>query len=63
MKGPVSPSVRFEYRAHGGAETAWRVWRTDWGGDMFEVLTPDDFTAFVGFCEQFGLTIRPASED
>lgn len=40
----------------------WRVGRTNWAGDQFEVLTPDEFTCLVGVCNRFAIAISEVRE-
>lgn len=63
-----SKPTEFRYRPHnydgeGGNPTLMRVWRTDWFGDQFEILSIANFNLLSAFCRQFGIPIEPYEED
>jgi len=38
-------------------QQVFRVWRNDWGGDMFEVLTADEFDQLKHLCSRFSIRL------
>jgi len=41
----------------------FRVWRTDWTGDQFEVLSQVEFEALRLTCARFSILLLEADED
>ena len=65
MKKSVLPAIRlnnweFRFRKDRGD---FRVWRTDWQGDQFEVLSKGEFEKLQFFCRCFSIVIREAEAD
>lgn len=61
MKAPKPiPSVEIRYRF---TQDMVRMWRTDWGGDQFETLTPDEFDTAKKLFTRFSFVVREAEED
>lgn len=52
------------YRLHRSTtEGPFRVWREDWGGDQFEILTTQEFNTLSGFCKRFAISLEEAEDD
>lgn len=58
-------SIEFGYRPHefGPGHCRVRVWRSDWPGDCFEVLSQQEFLQFRVFCDRFSLVLKEAEDD
>lgn len=52
--------VEIRWRVHNA--THCRVWRTDWGGDQFEVLTNQQTLAVSAMCQRFGISFEEADD-
>lgn len=40
-----------------------RVWRSDWFGDQFELMTEKDFADLRRVCKRFSIVLNQADED
>lgn len=53
--------LSFGYRAH--AAGVYRVWRSDWFGDQFELMVDAEFRCLIKLCGKFGILIKEAEDD
>lgn len=58
----VEPEFSFFYRVTMASEYSKRVWRSNWAGDMFEVLHADEFEALQAMCKRFAIPLIEADE-
>lgn len=58
----IKPRPDIYYRPHDTADEAGpqRVWRRDWPGDMFEVMSPQEFAALREVCVRMGFWLSRA---
>ena len=40
-----------------------RIWRDDWFGDQFEVVTEAEFQEIERFCTRFSILVREAEDN
>lgn len=59
-KAQTPAPVKFQWRPSAGT---FRVWRTDWFDDQFEVLTPAEFQDLKTLARRFGFSFKEASDD
>ena len=57
---PPAPPYQFHYR---DTATGVRVWRGDWSGDQFEVLSRHEFDAVAAVLRRFGCPLRDHTGD
>jgi hypothetical protein len=57
---PEPKPFAFQWREHDGDHV--RVWRTDWFGDQFEVVTRDRFAEIESVCKQFAIRLTEADD-
>ncbi len=51
------------YRPHTLDEAGpQRVWRSHWGGDMFKIMSPEEFAALAEVCVRMGFWLSRADE-
>lgn len=50
------------WRYHGSDRTSVRVWRENWVGDQFEVISKDEFTLLQHFCTLFNVHLVRAED-
>jgi hypothetical protein len=53
----------FAWRWHDTSEIARRVWRTDWFGDQFEILGPDNFVDLERVCKRFAISMIDMNDE
>ena len=41
----------------------YRVWRTTWAGDQFEVLSDQEFAALQRICQRFNIPLTEADDE
>lgn len=41
-----------------GTLPRYRVWRDDWSGDQFEVLSAEDFNKLNNMCKRFSILLE-----
>lgn len=53
------------YRPHeyGVGHNRVRVWRTDWPGDCFEILSPKEFDCLTTVCQKFNISLLQADDE
>lgn len=59
-KKSITPAIQlnsweFRFREDRGN---YRVWRTNWSGDQFEVLSEKEFFMLQFFCRHFSIALR-----
>lgn len=54
MKRPQYEPIIFKYRF---SQDTVRVWRSGWGGDQFEVITPDEFDELKKMMRRFSIVM------
>lgn len=54
-----TPPIALRWRPHevGGAVKDIRVWRNNWTGDTFEILTVSQFNELSRFCKMFNIPL------
>lgn len=56
--------LEWHYRPHEtGGDQRMRVWRNDWSGDQFEILTTKDFAKLQELAARLNIPLEQASED
>jgi hypothetical protein len=57
--------IQLQYRPHeyGPGHCRVRVWRTDWPGDCFEVLSHQEFDLLTKMCQRFNISLLEADDD
>lgn len=58
---PKPQPFGFEWRPH--LRTSYRVWRTDWAGDQFEIVTIAEFYVLEAMCKRFSILLKEAGDD
>lgn len=53
--------LSFEWRPHMAGVV--RVWRSDWFGDQFELMTEKDFANLRSVCKRFNIGLSQIDED
>lgn len=57
-------SIALYYRPHEyGGEDRKRVWRHDWAGDMFEILSTEQFAHLKELCKLFSIPLTEAFDE
>lgn len=51
------------YRQHDGDGKSLRVWRSDWGGDQFNLVEKETFTFIEQTFKTFGFAVREYVQD
>lgn len=55
--------MKILWRWHDSSETRVRVWRSDWFGDQFEILTAEQFAEAKRVFEKFSFPVLQAEDD
>lgn len=53
--------LEWRWRVHDGYN--YRVWRTDWAGDAFEIFTSGKFAELLEASKRLGIPIVEADDD
>jgi hypothetical protein len=61
----VVKPFELKYRPHeyGPGHNRVRVWRTDWSGDCFEILSTQEFDQLTKVCQRFNISLLEADDD
>lgn len=60
-KNPVTPMLSLRWREHDTDHV--RVWRNDWFGDQFEVMSMAQFNNLSLMCRQFSIPLIDYSNE
>lgn len=53
-------TIQFFWRTNEGR---YRVWRSDWGSDQFEILSNDEFNNFLTWALRFSFLVTEVGDD
>lgn len=56
-KIPLDKRLELHWRPHDSSATEIRVWRNNWFGDQFEVLSIAQFNMLSRFCTMFNIPL------